>query len=123
MEPPMPAKIISLHIMDDEREFQAKAARCEQDAGWYFDQATKREKAEFDATMHGLLGMTGPRWDRARDAAKAKWREDTAEARALFDRTVDCLMETGEVSDELDALWTELIDREAVAGAMAEAAE
>lgn len=118
----MPATIIPLHIMDDEREFQARAARCDQEANWYFAQATKREKAEFDATMKGLLGVTGPRWDRAREAARAKWRKDTAEAAALLDRTVDCLMETGEVSDELDALWTELFDRNAVAEAM-EAAE
>lgn len=106
----MSAKVYPLHIMDDRREFERKVAHCDQEAGWYFAQATKGPKAEFDATMNSLLGVTGPKWDRARDAAKAKFRESTADARVLCDLTFDCLMETGEVSSELDDLWTALID-------------
>lgn len=87
-----------------------RVARAEEEAGRYFRDATKAMQAEYDATMRDLLGMTGPRWDRARAAAKAKWDADTAPAKALFDRTVECLLETGEVSDALDYEWTRLTD-------------
>lgn len=87
-----------------------RVACAEEEAGRYFRDATKAMQAEYDATMRDLLGMTGPRWDRARAAARAKWDADTAPAKALFDRTVECLLETGEVSDALDYEWTRLTD-------------
>lgn len=108
----MTASILSFASALTDREYAEKLERCELDANWYFTQATKFQKAEFDATMHSLLGVTGPRWNRARDAAKAKWQASTVEAAALFDLTVECLMQSGEVSSELDDLWTALIDRE-----------
>jgi hypothetical protein len=90
---------------------QARVQAAERDAGWYFDQATAPQKAEFDAAMHSLLGVTGPRANRARDAARARWRAETAEACALLEATVECLLETGEVSGELDERWTALFER------------
>ena len=103
----------------EQREYEAKIERCEIEASWFFNKATAAQKAEFDAEMRSLLGVTGPRWDRARDAAKAKWNADTAEARALYERTVESYMQTGECSGELDDLWSELFDREAVSQMMA----
>lgn len=103
---------------DAQADYQRRLQNAEQEAGWFMAQATKTAKAEFDATMKGLLGMTGPKWDRARDAAKAKWQADTAEASALCDRTVECLLATGEVSAELDAEWTTLCELDAVRKAM-----
>ena len=115
------------HLQDDWAsheiaDTQARVREAEREAGWYFDQATRHQKAEFDATMHALLGMAGPRWDRARASARAQWQAATGEARQLLDATVECLLATGEVSNELDAQWTALIDRDA-AVAMGMAAE
>lgn len=91
-------------------DLAGRVARAEEEAGRYFRDATKAMQAEYDAAMRDLLGMTGPRWDRARAAARAKWDADTAPAKALFDRTVECLLESGEVSDDLDYEWTRLTD-------------
>jgi hypothetical protein len=106
------------HLQDDwathsAAEMQLRVQEAETTAGWYFDQATRPNKAEFDAALHTLLGVTGPRANRARAAAKARWQEATREARGLFDATVDCLLRDGEVSAELDEAWTTLIDRRA----------
>ena len=113
------------HLQDDwasdaAADMQRRVQAAEKEAGWYFDQATKLEKAEFDAAMHSLLGVTGPKGNRAREQARARWRSATAEARALFEVTIECLLQSGEVSAELDEQWTALIDRD---GAMKEAAE
>lgn len=101
-------------------DMQARLQAAERAASWYFDQATRNQKAEFDAAMRALLGTTGPRANRARDRARARWHAATAEARALLDVTIECLLEGGEVSTELDERWTELIDRDAAATMAAE---
>lgn len=106
------------HLQDDWAtqslgDSQTRLQAAEHAAGWYFDQATKRQRAEFEATMRALLGMTGPRANRARDCARARWHVATAEARALLDVTIECLLESGEVSTDLDERWTALIDRDA----------
>ena len=115
------------HLQDDWAgdslaDMQARVQAAEREAGWYFDQATRREGQAFQAAMRALLGVTGPRGNRARDAAKAGFQAATAEARALLEATVACLLETGEVSTELDEQWTALIEREtaSVIGAAAE---
>lgn len=108
------SNVVPMHVMDDMREYNAKVARCDELAGSYFADATKAQKAEFDAEMKSSLGLRGPKWDRARDAAKAKFQASTVEASELFDRTFACLMATGEVSRELDDLWTALCARETV---------
>ncbi len=100
-----------------ERAYQAEeagyVAKAEEEASTHFNRAVAPQKAEYDATMRGLLGMVGPRWDRARDAAKAKWAEDTAAARALFDVTVQEILSEGEMSEATDAAWDALIKRPA----------
>lgn len=88
-----------------------RVSKANEEAGWYFALATKEQKAEYDATMRGLLGMVGPKWTRARDEAKAKFYADTAAARELCDRTVECLLEHGEVSEALSEEWDALIER------------
>lgn len=103
------------HLQDDwaaeaASDMQARVQAAEREACWYFDQATRHQRCEFDAAMHALLGVTGPRANRARDAAKARWLEATAEARTLLDATIDCLLASGEVSAELDEQWTALIE-------------
>ena len=113
------------HLQDDwashtREEIEARVQAAEKEAAWYFNRATMREKAEFDATMRAMLGVTGPRADRARDRARTRWRDATAEARSLLDATIECLLDTGEVSAELDERWTALIDRDATANEAAE---
>lgn len=106
------------HLQDDWDSPARDALGCrvqaaEREAAWYFDRATAAEKAEHDAQMRALLGVTGPRADRARADARARFRTATAAARALLEATIDCLLSTGEVSAELDARWTVLIDGDA----------
>jgi hypothetical protein len=113
------------HLQDDwaqqaRAEIEQRVQAAETEAAWYFDQATKRKKAEFDTTMRAMLGVTGPRADRGRDRARARWQDATAEARTLLEATIECLLTTGEVSAEFDARWTALIDRDAAAKEAAE---
>ena len=113
------------HLQDDwASETHAETAQrvqaAETEAAWYFNRATRREKAEFDATMRAMLGVAGPRADRARDRARAHWQDVTAEARTLLEATIERLLATGEVSAELDERWTALIDRDADAKEAAE---
>jgi hypothetical protein len=114
MGPQMTATIHTFDKYRTERDEQDRVEQAEISAGWYFEQATKRQKAEFDASMQSLLGCTGPKWDRARDAARAKWTADTAEARKLFDASVEEFLSTGELSEALDGQWTALIERASV---------
>jgi hypothetical protein len=105
------------HLQDDWAshdavDMQRRVQVAEKEAGWYFDQATKREKAELDAAMLSLLGITGPRGNRERERARARWRDATAEARTLLEATIECLLASGEVSPELDEQWTALCDRD-----------
>ena len=113
------------HLQDDwaqqtRAEIEQHVQAAETEAAWYFDRATKREKAEFDATMRAMLGVTGPRADRARDQARARWRNVTAEAHTLPETTIECMLASGEVSAELDERWTALFNRAATARQAAE---
>jgi hypothetical protein len=106
------------HLQDDwashaHEDTRRRVQAAEKEAGWYFDKAVRGEKAEFDAAMRVLFGVTSPRADRERERVRRRWQEATAEPRALLDATVECLLATGEVSAELDELWTALIDRDA----------
>ena len=106
------------HLQDDwashaHEDTQRRVQAAEQEAGWYFDKAVRREKAEFDAAMRALLGVKGPRADRDRARIRRRWQEATAEASALLDATIECLLATGEVSAELDTQWTALIEADA----------
>jgi len=113
------------HLQDNwashtREEIEARVQAAEKEAAWYFNRATMREKAEFDATMRAMLGVTGPRADRARNRARLRWQDATAEARSLEEATIECLIATGEVAAELDERWTVLIDRDAAAKDAAE---
>ena len=105
------------HLQDDwashdAADMQRRVQAAENEAGWYFDRSTKHAKAEFDAAMRCLLGVTGPRANREREQARTRWREATADAQLLLEATIACLLASGEVSAELDAQWTALCDRD-----------
>jgi hypothetical protein len=113
------------HLQDDwasgaGEDMQRRVQAAEKEAGWYFDRATKHEKAEFDAAMQVLSGVTGPRANRGRERARTRWRDATAQARTLLEATIECLLATGEVSSELDEQWTVLMDDAAAAREAAE---
>ena len=83
-----------------------RVERCNAEAGRYFFNATQPQHQAFRDRMAYIAAWKGsPRWERDRDAAKAKFREDTAVARELCDRTFNELMESGEISEELSAAW------------------
>jgi|SRR5579863_5101612 len=103
----------------DFSEAREKLERCEALAGRYFAEATKAQTATFHRAMSDLRGLQGPRYDRAREAAKAAFEASTAQASELCDETIRELMLTGEISESLSYRWDEL----AVAEAMLEAAE
>src|SRR5437868_3597852 len=92
-------------------DMRARVQNAEDEAGWYFDRATEPQRAEFEAAMRGLLGTTGPRANRARDAARSHFRQSTAQARTLLEASIDCLLANGELSAELDEQWTVLIEQ------------
>lgn len=98
------------NFRDDEAE---KAERCEAEALRFFNDAVKDFRAAYRASIVELWGDRTPRANRARDAIKARWDADTAPARALMDRTFECLMATGELSEELDAEWSAITPRPA----------
>jgi hypothetical protein len=103
------------HLQDDwatdaAADMQARVQNAEHEAGWFFDLATASQRAEFEASMRALLGTTGPRANRARDTARSRFRQSTTEARALLEASIDCLLDNGELSAELDEQWTTLIE-------------
>ncbi|WP_316196314.1 MULTISPECIES: hypothetical protein [unclassified Bradyrhizobium] len=89
----------------DDREH---VARCEENAVWFFNQATKAQKAAYDQAMADTRWLRGPRYDRARAAAERTWRESTAAARALYEETLQDLIRDGEVSEETAEKWDAL---------------
>jgi hypothetical protein len=101
-------------------ETARRLREAERTASWYFDRATRRQKSAHEAELRALLGMSGPKWVRARGVLRRRFGETTAEARALFEQTVQCLLDTGEVSGELDEAWTALCEREEPATPTAE---
>lgn len=92
-----------------------RVERAEQEAGRYFAGATVRQKAAYDAALSGLRGLHGPRYERARIAAKAVWARSTADARDLYEISADEIMRDGELSEETANLWDDLEAREAAA--------
>ena len=105
------------HLQDDWATDATNAATerlraADRSARWYFDQATFRQQRVYAENLNALLEMSGPKWDRVRDDERRRFAESTAEAGALLEQTVNCLLDTGEVSDELDAAWTALCERQ-----------
>lgn len=90
---------------DDFSEAVDRLERCEEHAGRWFGDATREQLATYNRTMADLRGLQGPRYDRARAAAKAEWERTTAPANELYHLTVAELMATGEVSEALVERW------------------
>lgn len=106
------------HQFESQEEHAERVERAEHSAGWYFDQATVRQKAAYNLAMADLRGLAGPRYERARIEAKAVWTRSTVEAADLFTVTCDAIMMHGEVPEDLSAEWDALCALEIVAAQM-----
>jgi len=85
-----------------------RVERAEHQAGRYFQDATVRQKAVYDAAMASLRGLDAPGYQRARAAASAEWARSTAEAADLYEISASEIMREGELSQETGYLWDEL---------------
>ncbi|UZE51877.1 hypothetical protein ONR75_15700 [Rhodopseudomonas sp. P2A-2r] len=93
---------------DDQQAAREQFERAEAEAGAYFARATVVQTTLFQMTMTDLRGLSAPRYDRARDEARAEFKRTTAAAAELCDATVEELVRTGEISEELCARWDAL---------------
>lgn len=93
---------------ESDAEHAERVEAAEAEAGRYFDEVTKAQKAAYTLAMSDLRGLSGPRYDRARAAARAAWEASTEQARELFYITADEVMRDGEVSEATAALWDAL---------------
>lgn len=83
--------------------------RCEAEAGRWFDNATKPQLEAYRERMDYIRAWKdSPRWERDRDDAAAKFKADTAVARALYERTLAELLSNGEISEEVADAWEAL---------------
>jgi hypothetical protein len=89
-------------------EHAERVASAQESAGWYFDQATRPQKADYKRAVAALSNLQGLSHDRALEAANRAWYASTAKARDVFERTFEDLMRDGEVSEETGALWDAL---------------
>lgn len=103
----------------DFSEARERFERCEERAGKLFADATKAQTAVYHRALSDLRGLSAPRYDRARDAAKAVFDRSTAGARELCEETVRELMALGEMSEATSYRWDEI----QIAAVMLEAAE
>lgn len=86
-----------------------QAERARDEAMKYFADATKTQLQTFTDRVVYLTPYYGsPYWERERNAAKKLYADTTKDARELMERTIDCLIATGEVSEELSLEWDAL---------------
>lgn len=99
-----------MYRRDDESpsEYAARVEFCQAGAGWYFNDATKAQKAAHTLACNDLKGLFGPVYERRRNAISATWKADTAAAAELYEATFAELMTSGEVSEALSYRWDEL---------------
>ncbi len=89
-----------------------RVERAEAQAARWFDAATARQKAVWDRAMADLKGLDAPRYERAREAARAEWYRSTKEAADLMEVTAAEIMRDGEVLPEIADLWDQLEKRQ-----------
>jgi hypothetical protein len=92
---------------DDESpsEYADRVERAETCAGRCFADATKAQAAIYQRAMADLRGLIAPRYDRARQAAKAAFKASTTAASELSEETLRELLTDGEVSEALNNRW------------------
>lgn len=90
------------------REQTERRERAEEVAGDWFAYATRPQHAAFHQAMRDLRGLDAPRYDRQREAIKATFERNTAEAAALCNETIEHYLAHGEVLEALAERWEEL---------------
>ncbi|MGJ5032288.1 hypothetical protein ACQR1I_36000 [Bradyrhizobium sp. HKCCYLS2038] len=98
------------------QEHADRVESAEENAFWYFAQATAPQLEIWQAAMNAAAKFQGNAFydKRAADiraAADAEWQSTTAAARDLFNITADELMRDGEISDATSLAWDVLIDQ------------
>jgi hypothetical protein len=102
-------------------EHAERVERAEHEAGRYFQAATVRQKAVYDASMACIRGLDAPCYRRWHRTASAEWARSTVEAADLYQITAEAIFVHGECPEEIAALWDDLEVRQAVAAAMEDA--
>lgn len=91
-------------------EAEESADRAKDEAVRYFADATKDQLQTYTNRIVEIGPYYGsPYWERERDFAKRRYAETTKDACELMERTVSCLIETGEVSESLSFEWDALM--------------
>lgn len=94
---------------ESDDEHAERVERCTNEAFWFFEHTVYRQKAAFDQTLSDIAPYRdSPRWERMRDVAKRKYREDTAPAYELFLTAFEELLRDGEVSEATSDAWDDL---------------
>ena len=85
---------------DDFSEMREKLERCEAEAGRWYADATKVQKAVYDRAMNDLRPYRGsPRWDRGCIKAGQVYSDTTEGARKIYRMAFNDLMLLGEISE------------------------
>jgi len=96
--------------MDYSEEVE-RLEKCEHEAASLFKIATKPALAAHTRAIVDLEPYHGsPRWTRERDKADRQYQKISKPAWELYKRSVNELMMSGEISEQLDAEWTALRD-------------
>jgi hypothetical protein len=88
------------HQFETRSEFEERVDLANRQSGWWFDEATKPQKAAYLAAIHDLTGNYSPRSNRAREAAKAAFYLSTAAAAELTLRAFEDHLRDGEIAPE-----------------------
>lgn len=94
---------------ESQEEHAERVEHCEAEVYPMLVRATAPQKAVHDQAMADLRGLSGPRYDRARAAAKSEWHRSTEAARDLFNRCCNELMQGNDLTDEHYAAWDALM--------------
>ena len=94
---------------NDRQAARAHFMRCEEEAGEWFAKLTVAQSTVFQMTMTDLRGLSAPRYDRAREEARAEFARTTKDAADLYDAVLQELVQTGEISEALSYRFDELL--------------
>lgn len=94
---------------ESDDEHAERVERCRDEANKYLAPAAVKALNACHQTMCDIAPYRdSPRWQRLKEAAERKYREDTAPAYELFLTTFEELMRDGEVSEATSDAWDEL---------------
>ncbi|MGA7807475.1 hypothetical protein [Bradyrhizobium sp.] len=112
------------HAPDDRSDARELCERREAEAGRWFDDLTRPQRARYDARMAVAAAYKGaPRWDRERRAAEREFAETTKDAARICDMVLRDLTLTGEVSEATSYAFDDCLLRQTLTQTTPETAE